>query len=102
LPPGIVLSMLVQEQIDASGVDFRKEANQVLQAAAETVHRPCHNNIELTACCRFMQGTERWPLVLALGAADAVILVSVYDLPAGALGYLAQLALLVSRGLVDG
>jgi len=37
--------MLVQEQIDASGVDFRKEANQVLQAAAEAIDRPRHNNI---------------------------------------------------------
>ena len=44
-------------------------------------------NIELTACRRFMQGVERWPLVLALGAADAVIFVDV-DLPPSRLGRL--------------
>ena len=48
-----------------------------------------------------MKGIERWALVLALGAADAVILVDVYDLPAGPVGDLAQLAFLVSRGLVE-
>jgi hypothetical protein len=48
-----------------------------------------------------MKGIERWALVLALGAADAVIFVDVDYLPAGSVGYLAQLAFLVSRGLVE-
>ena len=48
-----------------------------------------------------MQGLERWPLVLAFGAADAVILVDADDLPAGPAGHLAQLPLLVSRGLIE-
>jgi hypothetical protein len=48
-----------------------------------------------------MQGIERWPLVLALGAADAVILVDVNDLPAGALCNLPQFAVLVSGGLIE-
>ena len=48
-----------------------------------------------------MQGIERWPLVLALGAADAVILVDVNDLPAGALCNLPQFAVLVSGGLIS-
>jgi hypothetical protein len=42
------------------------------------------------------------PLVLALGARDAVGLVEVNDLPTGPLGNLAELTLLIGRGLVKG
>ena len=40
--------------------DFRQEGDKVLQAAAEAINRPRHNNIELTARCR--QRIECWPL----------------------------------------
>ena len=48
-----------------------------------------------------VQGIESRAPIAALRAAYAVILVNVGDLPAGPLGNLAQLALLVRRGLVD-
>ena len=70
-------------------MDFRQKADQVLQAAAKAIDRPGHNDIELAASRGFMQGIERWPLVLSFGAADAVIAVDVNDLPSGALGDLA-------------
>jgi hypothetical protein len=47
------------------------------------------------------QLVERWPLVAALGAADAVVPVNLDDLAAHAAGDLAQFTLLVGRGLVD-
>ena len=104
LPPGVVVSMplLMQEQVDASGVDFREEADQVLKAAAETIDRPSHHHVELAPGRSLVEGVELRPLVLALGAGDAVILVDAHDLPTGPLGNLAQLALLVGRGLVEG
>src|SRR5262245_60810439 len=45
---------------------------------------------------------ECWPLVAAPGAAGTVILVNLDHLTAHADGELAQFALLVSRGLIDG
>ena len=49
-----------------------------------------------------MQGIELRPLVFALRARDAVVLVHVHDLPTGSLGNLAELTLLVGRGLIEG
>ena len=49
-----------------------------------------------------MERVELRPLVLALGARDAVILVDVHDLPAGPLGNLTELTLLIGGGLVEG
>ena len=44
------------------------------------------------------QFVERWPLVAALGATDAVVPVDLDDLTAHAAGDLAQFTLLVGRG----
>jgi hypothetical protein len=49
-----------------------------------------------------VQGIELRPLVLALGAGNAVILIDAYDLPTRPLGNLTELTLLVSGGLVEG
>jgi hypothetical protein len=37
----------MQEQVDAEGMDFRQEAYQVLQAAAEPIDRPSHHNVAI-------------------------------------------------------
>jgi hypothetical protein len=42
-----------------------------------------------------VQGIELRPLIFALRARDAVVLVHVHDLPTGSLGNLAELTLLV-------
>ena len=83
-------------------VQLGQEANQVLQAAAEPIHRPCHHHVELPLGSVPAQRVEGWALFPALGAADAVVLVDVDDLAAHAAGDLAQLALLVGGRLVDG
>jgi hypothetical protein len=70
-------------------VDFRQKGDQVLQAAAKAIDRSSHDDIELAASRRFMQGIECWPLVFGFGAADAVIAVDVNNLPPGPLGDLA-------------
>ena len=73
----------MQEQIDPGSVDFRQKSDKVLQAAAEPINRPSHDDIELPACGRRVQGVKSRPFILALGAADAVISINVNDPPAG-------------------
>src|SRR5262249_49024786 len=66
------------------------------------VPRPGHQNVELPPCSCPTQRIEGRAAVPALGAADAVILVDLDDLTAHAARDLAQLALLIGRGLFDG
>jgi hypothetical protein len=42
-----VQPLLMQEQVDTGGVELGQEADQVLQATAETVDRPRHHHIDL-------------------------------------------------------
>jgi hypothetical protein len=42
-----VEALLVQKEIDAHRVKLREEAHKVLQAAAEAIDRPGHDNVEL-------------------------------------------------------
>src|SRR6516225_6950489 len=42
-----VQALLVQEQIDPKRVQLGQEANKILQAAAEPIHRPIHYHVEL-------------------------------------------------------
>ena len=61
-------------------MDFRKEVHQVLKAAAEAINRPGHDHVELATGRRLMKGIELRPLVFALGAGNAAILVNPNDL----------------------
>jgi hypothetical protein len=79
-----------------------RKANQVLQAAAQPIDRPRHYHVELALGSVSAQRIEAEALVLALGAADAVILVDLDDIAAHPAGNLAQLTFLVGRGLIDG
>jgi hypothetical protein len=72
-----------------------------LKAATEAIDAPSHHNIELTPNSGLVKSIECRTLVAALGAADAVVLVDVDDLPAGPFGDLPQLALLVGGGLIE-
>jgi hypothetical protein len=73
-----------------------------LQAAAKPIDRPGHDHVELPPGGIAAQRIERGPSIPALGAADPVVLVDLDHLAAHAGGDLAQLALLIGRGLVDG
>jgi hypothetical protein len=81
-------------------LEFRQENDQVLQRAAQSVDRPCHDQVELPLSGVSAQLVELRALVLALGAADAVITVDVDNFAAHPPGNLAQLPLLVGGGLV--
>jgi hypothetical protein len=51
----------MQEQIDASGMDFREETHQVLKASAQTVDRPSHHNVKFAPGRSLVQGIELRP-----------------------------------------
>ena len=73
-----------------------------MKAPAKSVDRPGHNNIKLASSCRFVQGVKLRPLVFALGARDAMVLIDMHDLPSGTFGNLAQFTFLIGGGLVEG
>src|SRR5262249_15844705 len=97
-----VQALLMQEQINVQGMQLGQEGNKILQAAAEPIDAPSHDHVELALSAIAQKPIELSPLVPALSAADAVILVDTDDLAAHAAGNLAQLPLLVGRGLVGG
>src|SRR5215472_6350144 len=91
----------MQAEIDTDGMNLGQEGNKVLQRAAEPIDRPGHDDIDFPAGSGLMQRVESGPLIPPFAAADPVILINLVDLPAGTLGDLPQLALLIGRGLVD-
>ena len=97
-----VEALLVQEQVNAERVQFRQEADQVLQASAQPINAPSHYHVELAARSRFAERIEGRPAIAALRAANAVVLVNFDDLAAHLAGNLAQLTFLVGRGLIHG
>jgi hypothetical protein len=40
---------LVQKQVNVEGMQFGQKANEVLQAAAEPIHRPRHHHVEINS-----------------------------------------------------
>jgi hypothetical protein len=68
-----VEALLAQEQVDVECVQLGQKTDQVLQAATQSVHRPRHDHFEFPSRGITAQLVERWPLVAAFGAADAVI-----------------------------
>src|SRR5215813_10592362 len=92
----------MQEQVDAERMDLGQEATQVLQAAAEPINRPSHNDLKLPLGGVVQQCIKLRAPVSALGARDAVVAVDLDDLEPAAAGDLAELAFLIGRGLVEG
>ena len=68
---GRVEALLMQKQIDLERMELGQEADEVLQAAAQPIDIPGHDNIELPLGSVPVQGIEGWPLVASLGAASA-------------------------------
>jgi hypothetical protein len=77
-----------------------RRADKILKATAEPIDAPSHDDVEFTPGCSFVESIESWPLILGLGAGNPVVLVDLHNLPAGPLGDVPQLALLVGGGLV--
>src|SRR6266481_5131809 len=82
---GRVETLLMQKQVYDERVKLGQERHQVFQAAAQAIDVPGHHYLELTLCAVPAQRIERWPSIAALSATDAVILVDLRHLPAGAL-----------------
>jgi len=92
----------MQKQIDLQGVQFGKKTDQVLKAAAEPIDAPGHDQIELPLGGVATQAIEFRAAVPALSAAYAMVPLDADDLPAHAGSDLAQFALLVGGGLIQG
>src|SRR5262249_61961072 len=89
------------EKVATGGRNREQEDNKIFQGAPEPIDRPGHDDIDFPARSGLMQRVECGPLIPPFAAADPVILINLVDLPAGTLGDLPQLALLIGRGLVD-
>src|SRR5262245_49688108 len=83
-------------------MDFAEEGDQVLQAAAEPINRPGHDHVELPTAGIAAHRIKGRPLVPALAAAYAVVLIDLGYFATHPLGDLPELALLVGCLLVDG
>src|SRR5262252_2793337 len=92
----------MQKQIDLQGMQFGKKADQVLKTAAEPIHAPGHDHIELPLGGVATQAIEFGAAVPALSAAYAVVPIDADDLAAHAGSDLAKLTLLVRRSLLGG
>jgi hypothetical protein len=84
------------------GVQLGEEANKVLQAAAEPIHRPRHYHVELALSGIPEEPIKLWPPIPAVSATDTVVLVDADDLTTHAAGDLPQLPFLIGRGLING
>jgi hypothetical protein len=84
---GRVHRLPLKIEVTPDGAEFRKKANEVLQAAAEPINRPCRDNIDLAGGRRFEQPIEARTLFPTLGAADPFILELLDDPPASRLAH---------------
>src|SRR5262245_26332930 len=92
----------MQKQIDLQGMQFRKKTDQILEAAAEPIDAPGHDQIELPLGGVATQAIEFRAAVPALSAAYAMVPIDADDLAAHSGGDLAKLMLLVRRSLLGG
>src|SRR5499427_2671135 len=92
----------MQKQIDLQGMQFGKKADQVLKTAAEPIHAPGHDHIELPLGGVATQAIEFRAAVPALSAAYAMVPRDADDLAAHPGSDLAKLTLLVRRSLLGG
>ena len=74
----------MQKQVDVEGMQFGQETNEVLKAAAESVHRPRHDHIEFALGSVPNKPVKLRSVIPALGTADAVVLVDTDNLAAHA------------------
>jgi hypothetical protein len=96
---GRIDRLLMQVQINASGVDFAQESDQVLQGSSKPINGPCSDHIELAPRCALQHPVKCGALVAILRARNAVIAVFLCDVPAMTLGRRQKLAALVLNAL---
>ena len=75
----------MQEEIDALGVEFAEEVQQVDQRAAEAIDGPCRHHVDVAAGDGLQQRVEARPLVAALGPRDTGVLEKLDEAPVMAL-----------------
>ena len=77
--------LLMQEQVDALGVEFAEEVQQVDQRAAQAIDRPGRDHVDVTTGNGLEQAIEARPLVAAFGARDTGVLEKLDEAPVMAL-----------------
>ena len=92
---GRVYGLLVKVQTDAELTHLGHESHDVVQVPPEPIDAPRQDDVELAAGGILAELVERRPPLAALGAADAVVLIDLRDLPPPLLGDAAKLAQLV-------
>src|SRR5262245_56315473 len=92
-------TLLMQEEVDALGVKFLQEAEEVHERPAEPIDRPGRNHVDLAPGDRLHDGLKAGALIAALGTRDTRILENARYGPSVALGDGFQLAPLVLRRL---
>jgi hypothetical protein len=64
----------MQEQVDALGVKFAEEVQQINQGAGQAIDRPGRDHVDVAAGDGLEQPIEARALVAAFGAGDAGVL----------------------------
>jgi hypothetical protein len=64
----------MQEQVDALGVQFAQEVQQIDQRPAQAIDRPGRDHVDVVPGNGLEQAIEARPLVAALGAGDTGVL----------------------------
>jgi hypothetical protein len=90
----------MQEEVNARSVDLREECNKVLQGTPKPINRPRHDHIEASSSGILTESIESRTLITSLRSRDASVPIDLDHGPALALGDLAQLTLLICRGLL--
>ena len=75
----------MQEQVDALGVQFAEEVEQVDQRPTQAIDRPRRDHIDVAAGNGLQQPIEPGALVAALGAGDTGVLEKLDEAPVMAL-----------------
>src|SRR5262249_36040730 len=97
---GRVQSLLMQIELDPERMQFREEADEVLQAPPQSINAPGHDDIELAAGSIAVQSVKSRSGGATLGPADAVIGIDLDPLMPQAGRSLSELALLPLGRLV--
>jgi hypothetical protein len=95
-------ALLVQEQVDALGVEFAQEVEQVNQRPAQAIDRPGRDHVDVAAGDRLEQPVEPRSLVAAFGTGDTGVLENLHHASAVACCDLFQFTTLVVGGLLAG
>jgi len=96
---GCVDVLLIEVKVNTGGFEVLDGAQEVNQRSPEPIDGKGHHDVEFAPAGILEHGIEAGPLVAALGAADALVLVGSDHIPATALCDLLELADLVLHRL---